>query len=380
MLHLNFSKCQRTASLNRLSRFFAIAFCIAAPGLGADSVSKPPPQPAVILLTGFEPFGPERRPNSSWEGIRRLDGVVWREYRLVCREMKVLWGQPLRQLRAWNDELQPVAIFSFGQGRNDGYRIETVAHNRRGNGRDNDGSLPPDADIVTGGSGLIQASCPAKRLVASLATRGHGVATSTDAGRYLCEECLYSLEWLRNNETRPMDVIFCHVPPLGKNQSGQLVTEVKVEAFVQDLLDSWLADRKPDAIDDPMSDGRDGEVRALISNYFECWSKQDIDGYGDCFDKGASVQLLHGPGSAVETMTLPRFLDSQRQAHRKASEPMVETAESVDVTWNDRLAHVVVRWKLRKGKMSEQQGYDHFTLHHTDGRWKIVHLLFYAIH
>lgn len=356
----------------------ALAAVPATRGSVAAATPESDPAPTVILLTGFEPFGPGRPPNSSWEGIRRLDGLAWRGHRLVCREMKVAWGQPLRQLESWSAELRPAAIFSFGQGAAAGYRIETVAHNRRGDGLDNDGSRPPAAEIVADGPARLAASAPAKGLAAALVERKHPATVSADAGRYLCEECLYSLEHLRSRADRPIDVLFCHVPPLGAITGGQRITDIQVEAFVLDLLDAWLRQRVP-AGPAAAAQGRDeAEVRTLIDRYFERWSAQDIQGYGECFDPGAVVQLIDGAGH-VRSASLDSFLESQRRAHQVAAEPMVETAESVDIAWADRLAHVVVRWKLRKGKAAEEVGYDHFTLRRVDGRWRIVNLVFYAI-
>src|ERR1051325_1201190 len=50
------------------------------------SASRP-----VILLTGFEPFGKDRPANPSWEGIKELDGQTWNGYRLVCKQLPVIW-------------------------------------------------------------------------------------------------------------------------------------------------------------------------------------------------------------------------------------------------------------------------------------------------
>src|SRR5688500_6551909 len=63
----------------------------------------------VILLTGFEPFGPGRPANSSWEGIQSLDGQTRGGFRLVCRRLPVVWGEPERLLASWLAELKPVA-------------------------------------------------------------------------------------------------------------------------------------------------------------------------------------------------------------------------------------------------------------------------------
>ena len=95
---------------------------VAAPA--AARRTKPASAPPVILLTGFEPFGPNKPPNPSWEGIKKLDGRTWRGHKLVARQFKVIWGEPLAQLNKLIDELHPVAVFSFGQG--GGYALEHV--------------------------------------------------------------------------------------------------------------------------------------------------------------------------------------------------------------------------------------------------------------
>jgi hypothetical protein len=123
-------------------------------------------------------------------------------------------------------------------------------------------------------------------------------------------------------------------------------------------------------------DPREAEVRRMIDRYFLTWSNQDLDRYGQCFLPQAAIQLLE-PSGTVVTMRLEPFLRSQRDAHRQAVNRLTETAETVEIRFEGRIARVVVYWKLVGGEQPEY-GYDHFTLVNADGRWRIANLLFYA--
>lgn len=126
------------------------------------------------------------------------------------------------------------------------------------------------------------------------------------------------------------------------------------------------------------ADPRETAVRQLIDRYFLTWSRQDIDRYGQCFLPQAAVQLVD-PERGLTTIPLGPFLESQRQAHRRAEKPLTETAEKVDIRFETPdVARVVVYWKLVGGERTEY-GYDHFTLLSSDGKWRIANLLFYAV-
>src|SRR5215212_5780372 len=58
----------------------------------------------AILLTGFEPFGKRKPPNPSWEAVKVLDGREWKGFRLVARQLPVVWRAPLGCLDAWIGE------------------------------------------------------------------------------------------------------------------------------------------------------------------------------------------------------------------------------------------------------------------------------------
>ena len=204
----------------------------------------PPEKEPVILLTGFEPFGRHRLPNASWQGIKDLDGRKWNGYRIVAREMPVVWGAPLECLPGWIDEYKPVAVFSFGMGGPGAFALETWACNKRGRYKDNEGKRPTTRTIADEPQ-VFRGSIDSKRMVRLLKDKGQTVRISTRAGRYLCEENLYSLEYLKKKKHLGATVMFCHVPPLGTKIEDKLVTRDYVEHFVLDVLDSWLAVYQP---------------------------------------------------------------------------------------------------------------------------------------
>jgi pyrrolidone-carboxylate peptidase len=204
---------------------------------GSSNVVQPvsPLKPLpVILMTGFEPFGRSRPPNPSWEGVKQFDGEEWKGFRIVSRQLPVVWGAPLEHLTQWIDEFQPVAVFSFGQG--GGYSLETLAENTRGGGRDNLGEKPIRDQIVVGGASEFSSTLDAEKIAEAIAQRGFRVRISREAGNYLCEECLYSLEHLRNARELDATVMFCHIPPLSNEFSPSNAKE-----FMRAVLESWYA-------------------------------------------------------------------------------------------------------------------------------------------
>lgn len=198
----------------------------------------------VILLTGFEPFGPGRPPNASWEAIAPLNDRQWHDYRLVCKQMRVVWGAPREQLTQWISEYRPVAVFAFGQGLAGSFALESRASNTRGAFPDNEQALPSAPIIIADGPAELQATSDCQSISRLLKQKGYPVRISNDAGEYLCEETLYCLEYLKQQKQIEA-VTFCHVPPLGSHikqaddGNDRVVTPEYVERFIEDFLESW---------------------------------------------------------------------------------------------------------------------------------------------
>ena len=193
----------------------------------------------TILLTGFEPFGGAEE-NASWEGVKNLDGVDIVGYRIVVKRLQVVWGKPVIQLQEFVDEVKPKAVFSFGQGKPEGFKIESVAVNKRDMKLDNNGSLP--GSIKTIPDGKDEYGQPkSNTLVSRLLVRDFPVSISKDPGKYLCEECLYSLLYLREKRYPKLDVFFTHVPPIGTKLKSvsKPVTPEYIADFVTAMVEEW---------------------------------------------------------------------------------------------------------------------------------------------
>lgn len=365
---------------------FALAFCLPFDGAVADqgqpaqqAQDKAATKLPVILLTGFEPFGEYKRPNPSWEGIKALDGQHWKGYQLVCKQLPVVWGEPLKQLQTWIPEYQPVAILSFGQGGKGCFALEGVASNKRSPEEDNRGERPPAPMIVGGGQTRFRSTLNCEKVADIMSEKGHATRVSMDAGNYLCEEALYSLEYLKATKQLDATVLFCHVPPLDTPVAGKKLTAEHVQAFVKDMLETWHTLHESKALAPRRQrpeDPRQQEIKEFIGRYFRTWSEQDMDGYGDCFLPEAAIQFVDSR-SRLTTYSRQQFVANQRDYHRTAPHKATEVAESIDIRFETKLARVVVYWKLTAGPRTEL-GYDHFTLIKQDGKWRIVNLVFYA--
>jgi pyroglutamyl-peptidase len=382
-------------------RAAGLAAVVVAMTLASAVVAAAPPTNdlPVILLTGFEPFGKKKPPNPSWEAIKKLDGQEWKGYKLVARQLPVVWGTPLKELEGWVAEYKPAAVISLGQGREGGFSIESWAYNRRAaDAKDNLENKPSLADVVADGPTRFDATVDSLKLAKRLAEKGYNVNVSTNAGRYLCEETLYSLEYLKSARKIDGPVLFCHVPPLGsKLTKTKLVTEDYVEHFAKDLLETWRdADQDRDAqpveptavaavgaaaaaaqpSPSPTPSARERDVKTFIEHYFKSWSDQDMDAYDDCFLADACIQYIDD-GGRLSSTPRARFVASQREVHRRSSVRSIEVPETIEIRFEQKIARVVAYWRLNAGSRV-QKGYDHFTLIQERGKWRIVNLLFYA--
>ncbi|MEY3174220.1 MAG: Pyrrolidone-carboxylate peptidase [Planctomycetota bacterium] len=355
-------------------------------------------QKPVILLTGFEPFGEEKPPNPSWEGIAKLDGTSWEGYQLFAVRLPVVWGAPMLQLEGKLRELRPVAIFSFGQGSPGAFAIETKALNQRGEIPDNDGNTPPLPLIVGDGPTELASSFPFDSVARQLNRQGFTVRISSRAGQYLCEETLYSLEILRRRTTPNPTVAFCHVPPLGSLLNDKPVDAGTIQEFVLAFLQAWktvqnlptessptppapVSAANPAKADEPAkavppANPERAAVEKLVRNYFKSWSDQRMRDYADCFAENAVIQEVDGDD--VRTQLKDPFVAEQTNYHRIAVFRAVEVPVQTSISFEAELARVVVYWKLTAGPRV-QYGYDHFTLMKVNQEWKIVNLVFYGV-
>lgn len=167
-----------------------------------------------ILLTGFDPFD-GRECNASWIAARALAAAGHPEIELRALQIPVCWGAPRSALEPVVREWQPDCVIGMGEGEPGIFRVETLARNVRRERPDNNGRYPAGEIIEANGPEQRMASARCEDLRACLADQGIPVRLSDDAGAFLCEELLYTLESLREDHDFLQSVLFIHLPPAG---------------------------------------------------------------------------------------------------------------------------------------------------------------------
>ncbi|HKI73672.1 MAG TPA: hypothetical protein VJ998_03470 [Pseudomonadales bacterium] len=189
------------------------------------------------LITGFTPFD-GREVNASWIAARMLAEDVGAH----ALEVPVRWSAPHSVLAPFCAEHHPDVIIAMGEGRQGWFDIETVARNIRQERPDNDGKLPQGEPISADGPGRYAASIDAVSLRRTLAQSGLPVRISHDAGAFLCEEMLYTLETLRRHPDGPATVVFVHLPPWGTPLSQDMVCDLELlSGFTHALYEAVMA-------------------------------------------------------------------------------------------------------------------------------------------
>jgi len=196
--------------------------------LHAQTAAAPPPD---ILLSGFEAFG-GRTENASWTLAQEIAKAFPQEVRSL--QVPVVWGAPLTSITSAKP--LPQVWIAFGEGTAE-FQIETIAHNLRGRYPDNHGTKPATPDVVKDAEPELLQPAKVEGLAEALTQAGFPTHVSQNAGRYLCEEMLYSLLHAQKQHPEALKlVLFIHVPPLAQTvklsppKAGAPATKQKVDA------------------------------------------------------------------------------------------------------------------------------------------------------
>ncbi|MCW5610888.1 MAG: pyroglutamyl-peptidase I [Rubrivivax sp.] len=149
---------------------------------------------AMVLITGFEPFGGETV-NPSWQVAEalhgeRIAGASVRALRLPC-----VFGDAIAVLDHALKHEPPALVFALGQagGRCD-LSVERVAINvDDARIADNAGAQPVDRPVVAGGPAAYFSTLPIKAVVAALRAQGLPASVSQSAGTFVCNHLFYGL-------------------------------------------------------------------------------------------------------------------------------------------------------------------------------------------
>lgn len=223
-------------------------------GGGAEERRPLAEEPPVCLLTGFEPFGPFKQ-NASWETVKSLEGETIAGYRIAVAQLPVVYDEVAAPLRAALEKHRPRIAIGFGVGAAT-VRLESTARNGYHTSKplDNRRRRPPRDEIVPGGPATLPAALPLEAIARALREARIGVASSDDAGGYLCNECFYRLMALRlegpaaNVRARG----FVHLPPFGeKDPEGGEFDLKKLQRAVRIIVEQTARQVAADAPKQP---------------------------------------------------------------------------------------------------------------------------------
>ena len=142
----------------------------------------------MILVTGFEPFGPHSH-NPSAELAEALGGL-----RGVCFEvLPVAWARAGARLRERIESERLDAVLALGLCAGARMlRFERVAHNRDDTASaDNDGLVRRGEPIAADGPPRYPSTLPLSELARAVLARDQPVEWSDDAGGFLCNHVFY---------------------------------------------------------------------------------------------------------------------------------------------------------------------------------------------
>jgi len=191
----------------------------------------------VILVTGFEAFGPHTV-NSSQVCAEELSGLSIAGQRVIGVTLPVAYRPLPKLLSDLLREHKPALIICLGlSGKASGLVLESRARREHGGALDNEGFGPEgEAAFSHPGPAELGTTLDLPGLALGLEGRGIPARISDDAGRYLCEFCFY--EGLGLSAALGLGPLqFVHLPPLSEDWTSGVLQEA-VTLFIELILES----------------------------------------------------------------------------------------------------------------------------------------------
>lgn len=145
-----------------------------------------------ILITGFTPFGSEKE-NPSQMVVEAFDDTFC-GVEVVKAILPVSFAKAGKMIVDLIEDVRPDVVICQGQagGRNEP-SIERIAVNLNDSHKaDNDGDIPEERVIVSGGASAYFSSLPIKDIVKNIKTSGLPATVSNTAGLFVCNHVFYS--------------------------------------------------------------------------------------------------------------------------------------------------------------------------------------------
>jgi len=183
-----------------------------------------------LLITGFEPFGPDST-NPSWDAVEALPAEVG-DYSLTKLRLPVAFGKAAREVLSAAEETDPNVILCIGlAGGRAAINPELLGINlRNGAVTDNSGYKATYEPIIEDGAAAYFSTLPVLKIARAINTVGIPAAPSHSAGTYVCNDVLYTL--LAHFESTKTKVGFIHVPySTQQNKQPSMELDKIVEAI-----------------------------------------------------------------------------------------------------------------------------------------------------
>jgi pyroglutamyl-peptidase len=188
----------------------------------------------IVLVTGFEPFGPDSV-NPSALAAQALDGREVSGHRIVAAQLPTVFGAAIERLRELLLGHEPALVVCTGQaGGRGAISLERVAINvNDARIPDNGGAQPVDTPVVDAAPAAYFTSLPIKAMLGALLDAAINAEVSQTAGTFVCNHVFYGL--MHELATRPELAHtrggFVHVPWL----PGQGQPSMPLDKIVQGL-------------------------------------------------------------------------------------------------------------------------------------------------
>lgn len=167
-----------------------------------------------ILITGFTPFGSEKE-NPSQMVVEAFDDTFC-GVEVVKAILPVSFAKAGKMIVDLIEDVRPDVVICLGQagGRNEP-SIERIAVNLNdSNKADNDGDIPEERVIVSGGASAYFSSLPIKDIVKNIKVSGLPATVSNTAGLFVCNHVFYSALHYVSVQGLATKVGFIHLPYL----------------------------------------------------------------------------------------------------------------------------------------------------------------------
>jgi pyroglutamyl-peptidase len=168
---------------------------------------------AVVLVTGFDPFGGEQI-NPSWEVCRQLEGNTIDGLRVEACKLPCEFHRAIDTVAAAIERHRPSLVICLGQaGGRAQMSVERVAINvDDARIADNSGSQPIDEPIAAEGPAAYFATVPVKAMARAMRAANVPAQVSNTAGTYVCNHVMYGVLHYLAASGNPARAGFIHVP------------------------------------------------------------------------------------------------------------------------------------------------------------------------